>query len=76
MMCNNPIGGAIAIGAMFAANAWVACMACLGLLCSTVTAYLLGVNRAAWQGGLFGYNGLLIGAACGAFMAVSVTGCN
>lgn len=69
MMCNNPIGGAIAIGAIFAANAWVGCMACFGLVCSTVTAYMLGVNRAAWQGGLFGYNGLLLGAACGALMA-------
>jgi hypothetical protein len=69
MMCNNPISGAIAIGAIFAANTWIAVMACLGLLCSTLTAYLLGVNRAAWQGGLFGYNGLLLGAACGALMA-------
>lgn len=46
----------------------VACMACFGLLCSTTTALILGVNRAAWQGGLFGYNGLLLGAACGALM--------
>lgn len=68
MMCNNPIGGAIAIGAMFAANAWIAVMAVFGLVCSTLTAYFLGVNRAAWQGGLFGYNGLLLGAACGALM--------
>ncbi len=69
MMCNNPIGGAIAIGAIFAANAWIGVMACFGLVCSTLTAYFLGVNRAAWQGGLFGYNGLLLGAACGNFMA-------
>ena len=47
MLCNNPIGGAIAIGALFASSAWVACMALLGLFCSTLAAYLLGVNRAA-----------------------------
>ncbi len=69
MMCNNPIGGAIAIGAIFATSGWIGVMACFGLLCSTLTAYFLGVNRAAWQGGLFGYNGLLLGAACGNFMA-------
>lgn len=68
MMCNNPIGGAIAWGAMFATNWWTACMAGLGCFFSTSTAYLLGVNRAAWQGGLFGYNGVLIGAACATFM--------
>lgn len=68
MMANNPITGAIAIGALFASSAWYACMACFGLVFSTSTAYLLGVNRAAWQGGLFGYNGFLIGAALAALM--------
>ncbi len=69
MLANNPVAGAIAIGAVFAASAWIACMGCFGLICSTVTAYLMGVNRAAWQSGLFGYNGMLMGMALGAIMA-------
>ena len=41
MMCNNPIGGAIAIGAIFATDAWIGVMACFGLLTSTLVAYFL-----------------------------------
>ncbi len=68
MLCNNPISGLFVVAALFAASSWTACMALLGLVCSTVAGVMLGVNRAAWRGGLFGYNGFAFGAAMATYM--------
>jgi urea transporter len=42
----------------------------LGLLVSTITAYLLNVENDSLRSGLFGYNGILVGAALPTFLVV------
>ena len=64
---NNPISGLLILLALFIQSPWVGWMGLLGVLISTTTALLLGLDRDTIRNGIFGYNGLLVGAALGTF---------
>ncbi len=71
---NNPLTGLIILAAIFwgshaAGNLNVAFGAVAGLLAGTSMAILLNLDRASLQQGLFGFNGILVGAAVPTFLA-------
>ncbi len=64
---NNPISGALILLALFIQSPWAGLMGALGVVTSTLTALGLGLDRATIRNGIFGYNGLLVGAALATF---------
>ena len=64
---NNPISGAIVLAALFLQSPWVGVMAVLGVMASTLTAIALKLDRDTIRNGIFGYNGILVGAALATF---------
>jgi len=73
MFQDNPLTGLLfIIGIAWGANAAgmpaVAIGAVVGLIVSTATAMLLRVDRPSLEMGLFGYNGILVGAALTTFL--------
>ncbi|MDJ0704568.1 MAG: urea transporter [Leptolyngbyaceae cyanobacterium MO_188.B28] len=69
---NNPISGALILLALFIQSSWLGLMGLAGVLASTLTALMLGVDREPLRNGIFGYNGLLAGAALATFSAPSI----
>lgn len=65
---NNPITGLAIIVAMFIAEAWLGFAGVLGLVVSTATAMVIGMDRAAIRAGLYGFNGVLVGAGMSLFL--------
>jgi urea transporter len=55
--------------ALFLADLQLGVMAVVGLVASTLTAYLLRLDHGRIRAGLYGYNGLLVGAALATFLA-------
>lgn len=77
MFQNNPLTGLLFLvgigwGAYVAHMPAVAIGAVLGLLVSTITAYLLHVDNDSLRSGLMGYNGILVGAALPTFLTVDL----
>lgn len=68
-LMNNPLTGLLILVALFLADLQLGLMAAIGLLASTLTAYLLRLDRGRIRAGLYGYNGLLVGAALATFLA-------
>jgi urea transporter len=68
-LMNNPLTGALILVALFLADLQLGVMSVVGLVASTLTAYLLRLDRGRIRAGLFGYNGLLVGAALATFLA-------
>ena len=68
VLTNNPISGALIIGGLFAADAFVASCGVVGLFGATATAVLLRLDLQATCSGLFGYNGLLVGLGLATFL--------
>lgn len=71
---NNPLTGlffllAIVWGAIAAGQIAIAIGAIVALVVSTYTAILLDVDEASLKQGLFGFNGVLVGAAVPTFLA-------
>lgn len=71
---NNPLTGLIILGAIFwgvfaARSLDVFYGAIIGLVVGTTMAMLLNADRAAVKQGLFGFNGILLGAAVPTFLA-------
>jgi urea transporter len=66
---NNPVTGLAILVAMFVGEAWLGFAGALGLAVSTLTAIALGLDRAAIRSGLFGFNGVLVGAGMSLFLA-------
>ena len=64
---NNPLSGLLILVALTIQSPWMALMSMLGLLSSTLTAIWLKLDRAAIRNGIFGYNGILVGAALAIF---------
>lgn len=64
---NNPISGALILLALFVQSAWVGWMGLLGVVASTTAAKLLKLDAPTTRNGIFGYNGLLVGAALATF---------
>jgi len=65
---NNPITGLAILVAMFVAEAWLGFAGALGLVVSTLSAILIGMDRGAIRAGLFGFNGVLVGAGMSLFL--------
>lgn len=73
---NNPLTGffflaAITWGAMVADQIAIAVGAIVALVVATVTAMLLDVDEGSLRQGLFGFNGVLVGAAVPTFLAIN-----
>jgi urea transporter len=65
---NNAVTGLLILTALWIASAWLGFGATLGLVASTAAALVLGLDRAAIRGGLYGFNGTLVGAALATFL--------
>ncbi len=65
---NNPVTGLAILIAMAVAEGWLGFAGALGVVASTLTAVLLGIDRGLIRVGLFGFNGVLVGAAFSLFL--------
>jgi urea transporter len=65
---NNPITGLAILVAMFVGEAWLGFAGALGVVVSTLAAILIGMDRGAIRAGLFGFNGVLVGAGLSLFL--------
>jgi len=62
-LINNPVCG-LFMWIAIASDSWYSfCYALTGIVSSTATAHLLGIDRSSIRSGLFGYNGILVGMA-------------
>ena len=53
---------------MFVGEAWLGFAGALGLVVSTLAAIVIGMDRGAIRAGLFGFNGVLVGAGLSLFL--------
>jgi urea transporter len=65
---NNPVTGLAILVAMFVGEAWLGFAGALGLVASTAAALAIGMDRGAIRAGLFGFNGVLVGAGLSLFL--------
>jgi urea transporter len=65
---NNPVTGLAIVVAMFVAKPWLGFAGLLGVVVSTLTAIVIGMDRGAIRVGLFGFNGVLVGAGLSLFL--------
>ena len=68
MFQNNPLTGLLFLVGIFVNSAKLGGAGLLGLAVSTLTAYLLGADRALIRNGLFGFNGILVGIGLAFFL--------
>jgi urea transporter len=66
---NNPITGLLILVGTFVASAWLGVASVIGLVASTLVAILIGIDRGLIRAGLFGFNGILVGAGLSLFLA-------
>jgi urea transporter len=70
---NNPVSGAVILGAIFY-NSWIYGTVCLtGTIISTLTAVLFKADKGMIKDGLFGFNGALIAIALVAYTSRNFT---
>uniref|UniRef100_A0A3P8Y732 Urea transporter n=1 Tax=Esox lucius TaxID=8010 RepID=A0A3P8Y732_ESOLU len=67
ILANNPMSGALILGALVWASPWQAMLGTIGLLASTLTAVIIGQDNEAVSGGLHGFNGMLVALLMGVF---------
>jgi len=65
---NNPVTGLAILVAMFVGEPWLGFAGALGVVVSTLAAILIGMDRGAIRAGLFGFNGILVGAGLSLFL--------
>jgi urea transporter len=65
---NNPVTGLAILVAMFVGGPWLGFAGVLGLAVSTLSAIAIGMDRGAIRAGLFGFNGVLVGAGLSLFL--------
>jgi urea transporter len=78
MFQNNPLTGLIFLlgigwGAFASGTGAVAIGAVIGLVVATITAIAMKVDATSLRSGLFGYNGVLVGAALPTFLQINAT---
>jgi urea transporter len=66
---NNPVTGLAILVGMAVGEVWLAFAGILGLVTSTAAAIVIGMDRGAIRAGLFGFNGVLVGAGLSLFLA-------
>lgn len=64
---NNPVSGLLILVAMFIQSPWLGLMSLVGTAAATLTAMAMRLAPPKIQNGIFGLNGLLVGAAMGFF---------
>ena len=70
---NNPMSGAVILGAIFY-NSWIYGTVCLlGTIISTLTALLFKADKGMIKNGLFGFNGALVAVALVAYTSPNFT---
>lgn len=67
ILVNNPLSGALILGALLLESPWLALLGILGLLASTFTAVILGQDCEEISSGHYGFNGMLVALLIGAF---------
>ena len=65
---NNPVTGLAILVAMTIAEPWLGFAGALGLVVSNLAAIVIGMDRGAIRAGLFGFNGVLVGAGLSLFL--------
>jgi urea transporter len=65
---NNPVTGLAILVAMVVAEPWLGFAGALGLVASNLAAIGIGMDRGAIRAGLFGFNGVLVGAGLSLFL--------
>lgn len=65
---NSSTSGALILGGLAVADPYLATMALAGVTTSTLSASMGGLDRQARNGGLYGYNGALVGCAVSVFL--------
>ena len=65
---NNPVTGLAILVAMFVGEAWLGFAGALGVVVSTLAAIAIGMDRGAIRAGLYGFNGVLVGAGLSLFL--------
>ena len=65
---NNPITGLLILVAMCVGELWLGFAGALGLVVSTAAAIVIGMDRGAIRAGLYGFNGVLVGAGLSLFL--------
>jgi urea transporter len=65
---NNPVTGLAIVVAMFIGEPWLGFAGLLGVVVSTLAAVVIGMDRGAIRAGLFGFNGVLVGAGLSLFL--------
>ena len=66
---NNPLSGLLILAAMFIQSPWLGGMSLVGTASATLMAIALKANQGAIQNGIFGLNGMLVGATMAFFGA-------
>ncbi|WP_414544841.1 urea transporter [Nostoc sp. CCY0012] len=64
---NNPLSGLLILVAILLQSPWMALMALLGVIASTLTAIALKINPDVIRNGIFGFQGTLVGLALATF---------
>ncbi|KAM9827366.1 urea transporter 1 [Neosynchiropus ocellatus] len=67
ILANNPLSGALILIALYWTSPWQCLLGTLGVLMSTLTAALIGLDSAEISGGLHGFNGMLVSLLMGVF---------
>lgn len=67
LFVNNPVSGLLILIAMFIQSPWLGTLSLLGTASANLTAHALKLDRGTIQNGIFGLNGLLIGATTAFF---------
>jgi urea transporter len=65
---NNPVTGLAILIAMFVAEPWLGFAGVVGVVASTLAAIGIGMDRGAIRIGLYGFNGVLVGAGMSLFL--------
>jgi Urea transporter len=69
MFQNNPLTGLLFLVGIFVNSAFLGIAGLIGLLVSTLTAMFLRADRSMVSGGLFGFNGILVGVGLAFFLS-------
>lgn len=64
---NNPLSGLLIVLALFIQSPWIGLMSLVAVVSSTAGAIALKLDRDSIRSGIFGYNGILVGAALATF---------
>ena len=69
MLANNVCTGILCHLALGLSSPWLLVCSMIGLFTASEVSFMLGTGPNAWRGGLFGYNGMLVGGAMSIFLA-------